>query len=250
MASPRRGRSTPRSGCGSTRSSSPRRWTCTGTHSPLPGARLRAANPRTRRTSREERRHEDDPRGEALDSRRSGLPRRGHRGPGGCGRQPPRRPQAARWRLRGGIGGWRGPGVACAERGGPRPLGRAAAAAGHYWGWAMIPADVIEDVKARVDVLEVIGRHVQLRKSGTSFVGRCPFHEEKTGSFRVYPNDKRWRCYGCSKHGDVFQFFTYLEGKRFDQVVRELAAQVNVTLPGSGPLSPAQQRGREERLVL
>ncbi len=114
----------------------------------------------------------------------------------------------------------------------------------------MIPADVIEDVKARVDVLEVIGRHVQLRKSGTSFVGRCPFHEEKTGSFRVYPNDKRWRCYGCSKHGDVFQFFTYLEGKRFDQVVRELAAQVNVTLPGSGPLSPAQQRGREERLVL
>jgi len=95
----------------------------------------------------------------------------------------------------------------------------------------MIPESVIEDVRARLDVVAVIGRHTKLLKSGSSFVGTCPFHAEKNPSFRVYAEKKRFRCYGCGAHGDVFEFLQKLERKEFPVVVRELALEVGVDVP-------------------
>src|SRR5689334_634165 len=95
----------------------------------------------------------------------------------------------------------------------------------------MIPESVIEEVRTRIDAVAVIGRHTTLRKSGGSFVGACPFHAEKNPSFRVYAEKKRFRCYGCGAHGDVFEFIQKLEFKEFPVVVRELAAEVGVDVP-------------------
>ncbi len=113
----------------------------------------------------------------------------------------------------------------------------------------MISSDVIEEVRRLVDVVVLIGARVQLRKSGTSFVGCCPFHEEREGSFRVYPNDKRWVCYGCGARGDVFEFFQRLEGKSFPAVVHEIAARVGVVVPRA-PISAEEERARGERAAL
>lgn len=95
----------------------------------------------------------------------------------------------------------------------------------------MIPESVIEDVRTRLDAVAVIGRHTKLRQSGSSFVGTCPFHSEKNPSFRVYAEKKRFRCYGCGAHGDVFEFLQRLEGKEFPVVVRELAVELGVEVP-------------------
>lgn len=96
----------------------------------------------------------------------------------------------------------------------------------------MIPESVIEEVRARLDAVTVIGRHTTLQKSGSSFVGTCPFHSEKNPSFRVYAEKKRFRCYGCGAHGDVFEFLQKVERKEFPVVVRELAAEIGVEVPG------------------
>jgi len=99
----------------------------------------------------------------------------------------------------------------------------------------VIPESVIEEVRARLDAVAVIGRHTKLRKSGSSFVGTCPFHQEKNPSFRVYPEKKRFRCYGCGAHGDIFEFLQKLQGKDFPAVVRELANEVGVEVQEKAP---------------
>ena len=95
----------------------------------------------------------------------------------------------------------------------------------------MIPESIIEEIRNRADVVAVIGRHVDLQKSGRTWKGCCPFHGEKTPSFHVYPEDKHFKCYGCGEYGDVFKFLQKLEGKEFPEVVRAMAAEVGVEIP-------------------
>jgi DNA primase len=94
----------------------------------------------------------------------------------------------------------------------------------------VIPVSVIEDLRARIDPVEVIGRRLELRKSGTSFSASCPFHADKTPSFRVYPDSKRFKCFGCGARGDAFEFVQRFDGKDFKTVVRELAAEAGVAV--------------------
>lgn len=94
----------------------------------------------------------------------------------------------------------------------------------------MIPASVIEDLRTRIDPVEVIGRRLELRKCGTSFSACCPFHADKTPSFRVYPDSKRFKCFGCGARGDAFEFVQRFDGKDFKTVVRELAAETGVAV--------------------
>lgn len=110
----------------------------------------------------------------------------------------------------------------------------------------MIPEWFIDEVRARVDVAEAIGRRVALRKSGASLLGACPFHEEKSPSFRVYPDQRRFRCYGCGAHGDVFEFARMLEGREFPAIVRGLAAELGMALPEE-PAPQHLERYRKER---
>jgi len=111
----------------------------------------------------------------------------------------------------------------------------------------LIPDAVIDEIRDRVDVVAVIGRHMELKRSGRTWKGCCVFHGEKTPSFHVYPEDKHFKCYGCGAHGDVFGFLQQLEGKEFPEVVRELAREVGVEIPEAEEESAEQKRRRKER---
>jgi DNA primase len=111
----------------------------------------------------------------------------------------------------------------------------------------VIPDAVIDEIRDRVDVVAVIGRHMELKRSGRTWKGCCPFHGEKTPSFHVYTEDKHFKCYGCGAHGDVFGFLQRLEGKEFPEVVRDLAREVGVEIPEAEEESAEQKRRRLER---
>jgi DNA primase len=106
---------------------------------------------------------------------------------------------------------------------------------------------VIDEIRDRVDVVAVIGRHMELKRSGRTWKGCCVFHGEKTPSFHVYPEDKHFKCYGCGAYGDVFGFLQRLEGKEFPEVVRELAREVGIEIPEAQEESADQKRRRKER---
>jgi DNA primase len=96
-------------------------------------------------------------------------------------------------------------------------------------------------------VVAVIGRHVELKRSGRTWKGCCPFHGEKTPSFHVYTEDKHFKCYGCGEYGDVFKFLQKLQGKEFPEVVRELAAEAGVTIPDAIEESAEARERRRDR---
>jgi DNA primase len=93
----------------------------------------------------------------------------------------------------------------------------------------------------------VIGRHIELKRSGRTWKGCCPFHGERTPSFHVYPEDRHFKCYGCGEYGDVFKFLQKLQGKEFPDVVRALAAEVGVEIPERAEDGAEQRRRRQER---
>ena len=95
----------------------------------------------------------------------------------------------------------------------------------------MIPEDVIGEIRSRADIVAVIGQHVQLKKSGQSHKGLCPFHSEKSPSFNVNGAKGFFYCFGCQKKGDVFTFVMEYEGKSFSEAAESLARLTGVTLP-------------------
>jgi len=110
----------------------------------------------------------------------------------------------------------------------------------------MIPDSIIDEIRNRVDVVAVVGRHMELQKSGRTWKGCCPFHGERTPSFHVYPEDKHYKCYGCGEYGDVFKFVQKVEGKEFPEVVRALAAEVGVEIPEEASEDSAEARRRRK----
>ncbi|MBM3131565.1 MAG: DNA primase [Chloroflexi bacterium] len=91
--------------------------------------------------------------------------------------------------------------------------------------------NISEEVKQRLDIVNVIGDHVQLGKSGRNFRGLCPFHTEKTPSFFVFPDRQTWRCFGCGTGGDVISFVMKREGLSFGEALKSLAQRTGVPLP-------------------
>jgi len=98
---------------------------------------------------------------------------------------------------------------------------------------AVIDNHIIEEIRARVDIVELIGARIELKKAGSSFMGCCPFHHEKTPSFSVNPVRQYYHCFGCSAHGDVFKFLQEQDGLTFVDAVRLLADRVGVTIEES-----------------
>jgi DNA primase len=90
---------------------------------------------------------------------------------------------------------------------------------------------VIDEVKQKIDIIDIIGQHVALAKSGRTFRGLCPFHGEKHPSFYVYPEQQSWHCFGCNTGGDAFSFIMKKQGIEFGDALRELAQRVGVTIP-------------------
>jgi len=114
----------------------------------------------------------------------------------------------------------------------------------------VIPDAVIDEIRGRVDIVAVIGRHMELKRSGRTWKGCCVFHGERTPSFHVYPEDKHFKCYGCGEYGDVFKFLQKLQGKEFPEVVRAMALEVGVAIPEGEEDSSEQRRRRKERAEL
>jgi DNA primase len=95
----------------------------------------------------------------------------------------------------------------------------------------VIPQGFIDDLLTRTDIVEVVGRHVELKKAGINLKGLCPFHGEKSPSFIVSPSRQTYHCFGCGVHGDAIRFLVEQVGLSFPEAVRELAQQVGLSVP-------------------
>ncbi len=103
---------------------------------------------------------------------------------------------------------------------------------------ASIPADVVEEVRASADIVNVIGEYVVLKKKGKNLWGLCPFHNEDTPSFSVSPEKQLYYCFGCGSGGNVFTFLMRLRGLTFPEAVQVMADRVGIKLPENpGPVS-------------
>lgn len=110
--------------------------------------------------------------------------------------------------------------------------------------------DYIEQVRNANDIVELIGEHVQLRRSGRNFLGLCPFHAEKTPSFSVSPEKQMYYCFGCHASGTVFNFVMETAKISFPEAVRTLAMRANIPLPEAAPKSKEAQAKQKERQLL
>ena len=118
----------------------------------------------------------------------------------------------------------------------------------------MIPQDFIQALLGRVDIVDVIERHVRLKKAGTNYKACCPFHDEKTPSFNVSPSKQFYHCFGCGAHGNAIGFVMEYSGLTYPDAIRELAQQVGMDVPevrGGLPGRPAaaQAKGLTDRMM-
>jgi DNA primase len=97
----------------------------------------------------------------------------------------------------------------------------------------------IEEVRARADIVEIIGAHVRLRRTGRNFVGLCPFHNEKTPSFTVSAERGFFHCFGCGVGGTVFDFVMRTEGMTFPEALQTLAKRYGIAIAAAEPNGPA-----------
>ncbi|APW43333.1 DNA primase [Rhodoferax saidenbachensis] len=94
-----------------------------------------------------------------------------------------------------------------------------------------IPQTFIQELIARADVVEIVGRYVQLKKGGANFMGLCPFHGEKSPSFSVSPAKQFYHCFGCGKNGNAISFLMEHAGMTFIEAVKDLAGQYGMVVP-------------------
>ncbi|HEU5091083.1 MAG TPA: DNA primase, partial [Nitrospira sp.] len=113
-------------------------------------------------------------------------------------------------------------------------------------GRSLISDDIKNRIRDRVDIADVVGRHISLRRAGQNLVGLCPFHQEKSPSFSVSPSKQMFYCFGCKTGGDVFAFLSKITGATFPEVLRELGDTVGIAVEES----PAErvQRGQTSRI--
>ena len=108
---------------------------------------------------------------------------------------------------------------------------------------ARSPMSAVEEIKERLDVVDVISAYVPLRKSGRIYKALCPFHQEKTPSFVVFPDSGTWRCFGaCGTGGDIFAFVMKRENVDFREALEILAQKAGVTLVAAGSAPSPQDQ--------
>jgi DNA primase len=109
----------------------------------------------------------------------------------------------------------------------------------------MIPQSFIQDLLARVDIVEVIDRYVKLKRSGANYSACCPFHSEKSPSFTVSPTKQFYHCFGCGAHGTAIGFMMEYGGMGFVEAVKDLAQSVGMQVPEAPRSSEAQRRAED-----
>ena len=103
----------------------------------------------------------------------------------------------------------------------------------------------ITEIRERIDMLELVGAKVQLKRSGKNWKGLCPFHTEKTPSFYVYPDSGNYVCFSCGEKGDAFTWLQKTEGMDFPDALEQLAARTGVTLQRGTVRDPGRDEERE-----
>ena len=110
--------------------------------------------------------------------------------------------------------------------------------------------DIIEEVRARSDIVDVVSQYVKLTRRGSTYFGLCPFHNEKTPSFSVTPSKQMFYCFGCGQGGDVFHFLMEYENYTFGEALKSLADRAGVELPQFEMSGEAKEKAeRRERLL-
>ena len=109
-----------------------------------------------------------------------------------------------------------------------------------------IPQSFLQELLARADIVDIVGRHVQLKKGGANFMGLCPFHGEKSPSFSVSPSKQFYHCFGCGKNGNAISFLMEHAGMSFLEAVQDLAQQYGLQVPQDN-VSP-QDRARAAQM--
>lgn len=110
----------------------------------------------------------------------------------------------------------------------------------------------MQEIKEKLPINEVVGQYVQLRRAGRNFVGRCPFHKERTPSFHVSPERNSYMCFGCSEKGDIFTFVQKIDGVDFVTALKQLAERAGVVLKQRSPVDEAaraESKNKEEHLL-
>lgn len=114
----------------------------------------------------------------------------------------------------------------------------------------LIPQDIIEQIKERVDITQIVSDYVTLSRAGQNLKGLCPFHQEKTPSFTVSSSRQMFHCFGCGEGGNVFTFLMKIEGTDFPETVRELGRRVGIAVtdnaPGAGGTSQRERQRLEQ----
>jgi len=96
---------------------------------------------------------------------------------------------------------------------------------------ALIPQSFISDLLNRVDIVDVVGKHVKLKKAGANYQGLCPFHQEKSPSFSVSPTKQFYHCFGCGAHGSAIGFMMEYSGQSYVDAIEDLARSVGLSVP-------------------
>jgi len=110
---------------------------------------------------------------------------------------------------------------------------------------SIIAEETIQDIRQRVDIVEVVGSYLPLKRSGANHLGLCPFHQEKTPSFNVNEPRQIFHCFGCGVGGDVFSFLMRMEGLPFPEAVKRLGEKVGIEVEETAD-SPAEIQRREQ----
>lgn len=109
--------------------------------------------------------------------------------------------------------------------------------------------DVIEEVRSKNDIIDIISSYVRLKKKGSSYMGLCPFHNEKSPSFSVSQSKQMYHCFGCGVGGNIFTFVMEYENLSFIEAIQYLANKAGINLP-QGEMSSEEIKGREKRTLL
>jgi len=109
----------------------------------------------------------------------------------------------------------------------------------------MIPQSFIQDLLGRVDIVEVIDRHVKLKRAGANYSACCPFHSEKSPSFTVSPTKQFYHCFGCGAHGTAVGFLMEYSGMGFVEAVKDLAQSIGMKVPEEARSEASQRRAEQ-----
>ena len=107
-----------------------------------------------------------------------------------------------------------------------------------------IPKETVKEILDRVNIVELIGEYISLNKNGKNYQALCPFHNEKTPSFTVFAQSRRFQCFGCGEKGDAITFLMKKENLSYPAAVKQLAERVGVIIPTEEMDTEQKKRNR------